>query len=81
MHDDDAVFIGWFRQEYLQRVMPGSHAEVILDGIPGRIFAAEVDTVFPVIAEGQLQPRARRGALRRRHPAARCTRRRSRDRG
>jgi multidrug resistance efflux pump len=58
VHDDDAVFIGWFRQEYLQRLTPGSHAEVILDGIPGRIFAAEVDTVFPVIAEGQLQPRA-----------------------
>jgi RND family efflux transporter MFP subunit len=58
VHKDDALFVGWFRQEYLQRLTPGSHAEVILDGIPGRIFAAEVSTVFPVIAEGQLKPSA-----------------------
>ena len=58
VHKDDARFIGWFRQEYLQRLTPGNHAEVILDGLPGRIFQAEVSTVFPVIAEGQLKPQA-----------------------
>lgn len=58
VHAQDGVFVGWFRQEYLQRLTPGNHAEVIFDGIPGRIFEAEVSTVFPVIAEGQLKPQA-----------------------
>ncbi|MCG6943185.1 MAG: HlyD family secretion protein [Thiohalocapsa sp.] len=58
VHKDDALFVGWFRQEYLERLTPGSAAEVIFDGIPGRIFQARVDTVFPVIAEGQVKPSA-----------------------
>lgn len=55
VHDGDDSFIGWFRQEYLLRLEPGSDAEVIFDGIPGVIFAAKVDRLLPAIAEGQIK--------------------------
>ena len=58
VHDDAHQFIGWFRQEYMQRLEPGSHAEVIFDAIPGKIFEGEVALIYPVIGEGQMQPGA-----------------------
>lgn len=58
IHEDGDTFVGWFRQEYLLRLEPGAEAEVIFDGIPGRIFSAKVDRVFPVISEGQISPTA-----------------------
>jgi multidrug resistance efflux pump len=50
------LLIGWFRQNSLLRLRPGDEAEVVFDGVPGKIFAGEVSQVFPVIGEGQLQP-------------------------
>ena len=46
--------VGWFRQNSLLRIEAGSKAEVAFDGIPGTVFDAEVETVAPVIAEGQV---------------------------
>lgn len=54
VHGDDDIFLGWFRQEYLLRLEPGSDAEVIFDGVPGVIFAAKIRQLMPVIAEGQI---------------------------
>jgi len=48
--------IGWFRQNSLLRLEVGSEAEVAFDGIPGTVFAGEVQMVFPALAEGQVQP-------------------------
>jgi len=56
VHEEDDVFVGWFRQNSLLRLSPGDEAEIALDGIPGEVFSGEVVTVFPVTAEGQLQP-------------------------
>lgn len=47
--------IGWFRQNSMLRLEVGSEAEVAFDGIPGTAFAAEVESVLPVLAEGQVQ--------------------------
>jgi multidrug resistance efflux pump len=58
IHGDDRFFVGWFRQNYLQRLSPGDEAEVIFDGIPGTIFQARVKRLIPAVAEGQVQPGA-----------------------
>jgi multidrug resistance efflux pump len=58
IHGDARFFVGWFRQNYLQRLNPGDEAEVIFDGIPGTIFQARVEHLIPVVAEGQVQPGA-----------------------
>jgi multidrug resistance efflux pump len=58
IHAADDTFIGWFRQEYLLRLEAGSEAEVIFDGIPGVIFAAELRGIFPAISEGQVKATA-----------------------
>jgi multidrug resistance efflux pump len=58
VHQEERTFFGWFRQNSLLRLAPGSEAEVTLDGIPGVIFKGEVKEVLPVIAEGQLKPGA-----------------------
>jgi len=43
-----------FRQNALQRVHPGSDAEVAFDAVPGRVFKAKVLAVLDAIAAGQL---------------------------
>ena len=58
VHQEERTFYGWFRQNSLLRLEPGSEAEVTLDGIPGVIFKGEVREVLPVIGEGQLKPGA-----------------------
>jgi multidrug resistance efflux pump len=58
VHKEERIFYGWFRQNSLLRLTPGSAAEVTLDGIPGVIFKGEVLAVMPVIGEGQLKPAA-----------------------
>jgi multidrug resistance efflux pump len=58
VHADDRIFVGWFRQNYLQRLTPGYEAEIILDGIPGSIFKARLHRLIPAVAEGQVQPGA-----------------------
>jgi len=49
-------YIGWFRQNSLLRLTPGSEAEIAFDAIPGQVFAAELDYVAAAMGEGQLQP-------------------------
>ena len=56
IHGDERFFIAWFRQNYLQRLKPGDAAEVIFEGIPGRIFDARLRQLIPAVAEGQVQP-------------------------
>lgn len=56
VHQEAEVFTGWFRQNSLLRLEEGDEAEVAFDGIPGRVFFGEVETVMPIMAEGQLQP-------------------------
>lgn len=58
VHLEDRVFFGWFRQNYLLRLEPGSEAEVTLDAIPGVIFSGEVQVVLPAIGEGQISPQS-----------------------
>ena len=46
--------IGWFHQNNILRLEPGSAAEVALDGIPGEVFSAEVSQVLPAMSQGQI---------------------------
>jgi multidrug resistance efflux pump len=54
--DESHYYVGWFRQNSMLRLKEGSEAEVAFDGIPGTVFTAVVDSVMPVISEGQIQP-------------------------
>lgn len=56
VHSDESLFIAAFRQQPMQNIKPGNHAEVIFPGIPGRIFQARVVKVLDALAEGQLLP-------------------------
>lgn len=56
VHQENDIFTGWFRQNSLLRLKEGDEAEIAFDGIPGRVFSGEVETVLPILAEGQLQP-------------------------
>ncbi|MCF6312090.1 MAG: HlyD family secretion protein [Verrucomicrobiales bacterium] len=44
-----------FRQNAMQRLKSGYHAEVLFPAIPGRVFQAEVVQVLPALAEGEVQ--------------------------
>ncbi len=55
INSDSFTFVGWFRQNNLARLDVGNYAEVAFDAIPGEVFAAEVETVVPVLSEGELQ--------------------------
>ncbi len=54
-HNEKKKLIGWYRQNSLLRITPGSEAEVAFDGLPGKVFSAKVVSVIPAIAEGQVQ--------------------------
>jgi multidrug resistance efflux pump len=56
VHAERDYLIGWFRQNSLLRLKEGYEAEVAFDGIPGKIFSAEVQLLFPAISEGQIVP-------------------------
>ena len=58
IHEDDNSYVGWFWQNRMQRLKVGDKAEVVLDGIPGRIFQGEVEAVIPAIASGNVQANA-----------------------
>ncbi len=49
------AYTGWFRQNSLLRLKKGHEAEIAFDGIPGKVFSAEVVQVLKVMAEGELQ--------------------------
>jgi multidrug resistance efflux pump len=57
VHDSakDRVIGAAFQQNTLQRVRAGDDAEVLFDGIPGRVFKAKVRMVLDAIAAGQFQ--------------------------
>jgi len=55
VHDESHYYIAWFRQNSLLRLEVGSEAEVAFDGIPGQVFSGEVEQVWPVMQEGQVQ--------------------------
>ena len=52
---EDHYLVAWFRQNSLLRLEAGTEAEVAFDGIPGTVFAGEVQLVLPALAEGQVQ--------------------------
>jgi multidrug resistance efflux pump len=51
----DRALVGAFWQNSLQRIAPGNEAEVIFGAVPGRVFRGKVDSILPVLAQGQLQ--------------------------
>jgi len=56
VHDEGHYYVAWFRQNSLLRLKAGDEAEITLDAIPGMVFQGKVRTVFPALAEGQVQP-------------------------
>ena len=56
VHEERNIYIGWFRQNSMMRLKKGYEAEIAFDGLPGEVFTAEVEMVFPAIAEGQVSP-------------------------
>ena len=56
VHDEGNYYVAWFRQNSMLRLQAGDEAEVAFDGIPGKVFQAEVNMVFPAMVEGQIQP-------------------------
>lgn len=54
-HKSDKNLVGWYRQNSMLRLEAGSKAEVIFDGLPGKIFSAKVIGAIPAIPEGQIQ--------------------------
>lgn len=56
VHKQEDAFVGWFLQNSLLRLEQGDAAEIAFDGIPGEVFSGEVESVLPLLAEGQLQP-------------------------
>jgi multidrug resistance efflux pump len=65
-------FLAAFRQNVLQEIDPGDHAELAFDALPGRIVRGEVERILPVIAEGQLAPGGELLSAHRRFPAGRA---------
>lgn len=54
-HKADHNLIGWYRQNSALRLEAGSKAEMIFDGLPGKVFSAKVIGIIPAIPEGQIQ--------------------------
>lgn len=54
VHEEKDAFFAAFRQNSMQGIDPGDKVEVSLDGVPGRIFAAKVKQILPVMSEGQV---------------------------
>ena len=55
VHQSENYYVGWFWQNSMQRLAIGDEAEVVIDGIPGKIFKGEVTIVVPAIAAGNVQ--------------------------
>ncbi|MGL5587735.1 MAG: HlyD family secretion protein, partial [Aeromonas veronii] len=58
IHKDDNAYVGWFWQNSMQRLAVGDEAEVVIDGVPGKIFKGKVTAVVPAIAAGNVQANA-----------------------
>ena len=55
IHQNDTAYVGWFWQNSMQRLAVGDEAEVVIDGVPGKIFKGKVTAVVPAIAAGDVQ--------------------------
>lgn len=55
VHESENYFIGWFWQNSMQRLNKGDEAEVVIDGVPGKIFKGRVKSVIPAISAGNVQ--------------------------
>ncbi|MHA0273251.1 HlyD family secretion protein [Enterobacter ludwigii] len=55
VHASENYFIGWFWQNSMQRLNIGDAAEVVIDGVPGKIFKGRVKSVIPAISAGNVQ--------------------------
>jgi RND family efflux transporter MFP subunit len=55
IHKDDTAYVGWFWQNSMQRLAIGDEAEVVIDGVPGKIFQGKVTAVIPAMAAGNVQ--------------------------
>ncbi|MEN9532691.1 MAG: hypothetical protein RIQ83_1915 [Pseudomonadota bacterium] len=55
IHQNDTAYVGWFWQNSMQRLAVGDEAEVVIDGVPGKIFKGKVTAVVPAIAAGNVQ--------------------------
>ncbi len=58
IHQNETAYVGWFWQNSMQRLAIGDEAEVVIDGIPGKIFKGKVTAVVPAIAAGNVQANA-----------------------
>lgn len=58
IHKDETAYVGWFWQNSMQSLAIGDEAEVVIDGIPGKIFKGKVTAVIPAIAAGNVQANA-----------------------
>jgi multidrug resistance efflux pump len=56
VHDKDRFLLGGFQQNPLQNIQPEFEAEVIFTALPGKVFAATVNGVTEIMAQGQLLP-------------------------
>ena len=56
VHDQDRFLLGGFQQNPLQNIQPDFEAEVIFTALPGKVFAASVNGVTEIMAQGQLLP-------------------------
>ena len=56
VHNDVSAILGTFPQNALRFVKIGDVAEVILDTLPGKTYAAEVKAIIPASGTGQLAP-------------------------
>lgn len=55
VHEDEDYYIGWFWQNSMQRLAVGDEAEVVIDGVPGKVFKGKVKAVTQAIAAGNVQ--------------------------
>lgn len=53
--DQRRLIAASFWQNSLQRMKPGFQSEVILDSVPGHVFAGKVSQVLPAMSEGDIQ--------------------------
>ncbi|EKP0308562.1 HlyD family secretion protein [Aeromonas veronii] len=58
IHKDETTYVGWFWQNSMQRLAVGDEAEVVIDGVPGKIFKGKVTAVIPAVAAGNVQANA-----------------------
>jgi multidrug resistance efflux pump len=63
VHEEEQKVVASFLQNSLQRVHAGDEAEVVFHALPGKVFAAKVVQVLPVIAQGSYQATGRLQAL------------------